>query len=131
MALELFMVGLIVQDMKASVEFYRHVGLEIPPGSEEHPAVEIKMTGMSLLLHARPTDFDAHYGEHVNVAAGTTGTYPQFLEFNLRERSAVEATYARLVGLGYRSYREPYEASFGPLFAMVYDPDGNLVLLSA
>jgi predicted lactoylglutathione lyase len=131
MALELFMVGLIVRDMKASVEFYRHVGLEIPQGSEEHPAVEIKMTGMSLLLHARPTDFDAQYGERANLAAGTTGSYPQFLEFSLRERSAVEATYARLVGLGYRGYREPYQTSFGPLFAMIYDPDGNLVLLSA
>jgi catechol 2,3-dioxygenase-like lactoylglutathione lyase family enzyme len=131
MALELFMVILIVRDMPASVGFYRALGLDLPAGSEEQPAVEVKMAGMSLLLTTRPRGFDEHYGERADLPTGATGSYPQVLEFNLTERSAVEAMYAKLTSLGYRAYRAPYETSFGPLFAMVYDPDGNMVLLSA
>ena len=43
----------------------------------------------------------------------------------------MEAKYKELTGFGYQSHRDPYETSFEMYFAMVYDPDGNTILLSA
>nr|MBA2712924.1 glyoxalase [Rubrobacteraceae bacterium] len=40
MPLQLSMVGLVVEDMAASLAFYRRLGLEIPEGSEEKPFVQ-------------------------------------------------------------------------------------------
>ena len=59
MALELFMVGLIVQEMDKSLEFYRRLGLEIPEGSEQMTHVEIKMgSGLTFFLDSRPKRWD-------------------------------------------------------------------------
>jgi len=41
--LELYMIGLIVQDMRKSLEFYRQLGLAISERSEEQTHVEVKM----------------------------------------------------------------------------------------
>jgi hypothetical protein len=57
--------------------------------------------------------------------------YPTILEFYLNEQATLIAKYNELVGFGYQGYREPYETSFGMYFAMVKDPDGNTILLSA
>jgi len=43
----------------------------------------------------------------------------------------VEAKYAELTACGYQGYRAPFETSFRAYFAMVNDPDGNTILLSA
>ncbi len=54
------------------------------------------------------------------------------LESNLKEQAAVDATYAKLTGFGYQSYHAPFfSPSTGAYFAMVNDPDGNMVVLSA
>lgn len=45
MALQLPMVGLVVQDMGKSLEFYRRLGLAIPEGSAEHSHFELKTEG--------------------------------------------------------------------------------------
>jgi hypothetical protein len=52
-------------------------------------------------------------------------------EFFLKERAAVDAKYAELTDSGYQSYRAPFVTTFGMYFAMINDPDGNVVLLSA
>jgi hypothetical protein len=43
MPLELYMLGLIVQDMPKALTFYRRLGLAVPEGSEQQSHVEIKM----------------------------------------------------------------------------------------
>jgi catechol 2,3-dioxygenase-like lactoylglutathione lyase family enzyme len=132
MALELYMVGLIVRDMRAAVTFYRHLGLAIPEGGEEQKFVEIKMTGMSLFLDATASVWDPGYVSSQDALLATqVGKHGHLLEFNLRERDAVDAMYAKLTNLGYRSHRAPYEVSSEAYFALVFDPDGNMALLSA
>jgi len=49
----------------------------------------------------------------------------------LKERAAVDAKYSELTGFGYQSYHAPFVSSIGMYFAMVNDPDGNTILLSA
>lgn len=119
MALELFMLGLITPDLGKSLEFYRRLGLALPEGGQEQPHVEVKMKGgLTFFLNA-PGVVEISDSPRV------------VLEFYLKERAAVEAKYAELTGFGYQSYHAPFASSIGTYFAMINDPDGNIVVLSA
>jgi uncharacterized glyoxalase superfamily protein PhnB len=131
MALELFMIGVIVQDMPAAVTFYRRLGVALPEGSEAKSHVEVKMSGMTFFLDSKPTAWDAQFDMQSTPARNAAGHYPLVLEFYLKEQATLEAKYAELVNFGYEGFRAPYPTSFGLYFAMVKDPDGNTVLLSA
>lgn len=132
MPLELYMLGLIVQDMSKALEFYRRLGLAVPDASEAKTHVEVKMSnGMTLFLDSRPSLWDpAFVREDDPERRDAPGSYPVILEFYLKTRAAVAATYNELTGFGYHGYRPPYATSFGMYFAMIKDPDGNTILLS-
>ena len=132
MALELYMIGLIAQDMGKSLQFYRRLGLDIPEGSEEQTHVQVKMgSGLTFFLDSRPSRWDPSFvrGDDPGQVEASNN-YPLVLEFYLKNQRAVEAKYRELTGFGYQGYRAPYETSFGMCFAMVKDPDGNTILLS-
>jgi predicted lactoylglutathione lyase len=133
MALELYMIGLVVQDMARSLEFYRRLGLAIPEGSEQQSHVQIKMSsGLTFFLDSNPTRWDPGFAKPREPGrADTSDSYSSVLEFYLKERATLEAKFAELTELGYQGYREPYETAFGMYFAMIKDPDGNTILLSA
>jgi len=118
MALELYMLGLVAQDMEKSLEFYRRLGLAIPEGSEGQPHVEVKMKGELTFFLNAPGRVEISDSPRV------------ILEFYLKERAAVDAKYSELTGFGYQSYHAPFVSSIGMYFAMVNDPDGNTILLS-
>lgn len=119
MALELYMVGLIARDIEKSVEFYRQLGLDLPEGSERETHIEVKMgRDLTFFLNAPGR-------------AGISESPHVVLEFYLKNRSAVDAKHFEMTGLGYRNYHSPFETAYGMYFAMVNDPDGNIVLLSA
>jgi catechol 2,3-dioxygenase-like lactoylglutathione lyase family enzyme len=119
MALELYMVGLATQHLDQSLAFYRRLGLAIPDGSEGQPHVEVKMSGgLTFFLNAK--------GQ-----AGIADSPQLILEFYVKERAVVESKYAELTGFGYQSYRAPFVSPIGMYFAMVTDPDGHIILLSA
>jgi len=132
MALDLYMLGLIVADMAKALEFYRRLGLEIPDGSEKRSHVEIKMgNGLTFFLDSRPDRWDPDFVKR--SAAGddqSDAGYRSVLEFYLSTQAAVAAKYAELTALGYQGQRAPYATAFGMCFAMIKDPDGNTILLS-
>lgn len=132
MALELYMLGLVVQDMSKSVEFYRRLGLAIPEGSEAKTHVEVKMgSGLTFFLDSRPLRWDPWFVSKDDPGRmEAADSYHALLEFYLKTQNAVDAKYAELIGFGYQSHRAPYNTSFGMHFAMVKDPDGNVILLS-
>ena len=134
MVLELYMLGLIVQDMGKSLEFYRRLGIAIPEGSEGKTHVEVKMgSGLTFFLDSRPTRWDSRFvrkDEPGRMEAVTTDSYRSVLEFYLKTRDAVDAKYSELIGFGYQSCRAPYETAIGMYFALINDPDGNTILLS-
>lgn len=132
MTLNLYMLGLIVADMSKSLEFYRRLGLEIPPVSERSTHVEIKMgNGLTFFLDSRPTRWDPDFVDTPRATmADTSAGYSSILEFYLETEAAVQAKYAELTGAGYHGQRAPYATSFGMCFAMIKDPDGNTILLS-
>jgi predicted lactoylglutathione lyase len=120
MALELYMVGLVAQDLDASLEFYRRLGVAIPEDSEGQQHVEVKMGGGLTFFLDAPRKERASNSPRV------------ILEFYLPSRDAVDAKYAAMAEFGYQTYRAPYfNTQFAMYFAMINDPDGNTVLLSA
>jgi catechol 2,3-dioxygenase-like lactoylglutathione lyase family enzyme len=126
MARELYMVGLTVSDMDRSIAFYRRLGIALPESGYNPHHIEAKMNGgLTFFLDDRPV----HRGDPAEAAE--KGTYRVLLEFYLDSPAAVEAQYNELIGLGYHSYRAPFVTSFGMVFALVDDPDGNTILFSA
>lgn len=123
---QLKMVGLVVEDMARSLGFYRKVGLEIPEGAEEQPHVEVEIGGGVVLFWD-----SAFVGAYDPDREKPEGGYRILPEFFLEGEEAVDAKYRELTGLGYRGHRAPFTTPFASRLAMVDDPDGNTVLLSA
>jgi predicted lactoylglutathione lyase len=132
MALELYMLGLVVQNMGKSLEFYRRLGLAIPEGSEEQTHVEVKMgSGLTFFLDSNPSRWDPKFDSRNDPGPmKASDGYSSLLEFYVKTRDAVDTKYTELTGFGYQSRRAPYKTSFGMYFAMITDPDGNTILLS-
>jgi hypothetical protein len=87
---------------------------------------------MSLFLDASASTWDPDYVSSPDaLVASEVGKHGHLLEFNLLERRAVDDMYAKLMRLGYRSHRAPCEVTPETNFALVFDPDGNMILLSA
>ena len=126
MALELYMVGVIVEDMGKALEFYRRLGVAIPDGSEDKQHVEVKMSGLTFFISTKQAN--ARWDP---ARTDASGGYRIILEFYLETREAVDAKHAELTGFGYQSHLAPYVTPFNAYFAMVNDPDGNTILLSA
>jgi predicted lactoylglutathione lyase len=120
------MVGVIVEDMAKSVEFYRRLGVEIPEGSENQQYIEVKMSGLTFFLSTKK--MNARWDP---ARTDASGGYRIILEFYLKTREEVDAKYAELMGFGYNGHYAPYEVNPELYFAFIDDPDGNTILLSA
>lgn len=126
--LQLYMVGLIVDDMRASLDFYRRLGVDVPDDTDS-THVEIEMAGgMMLFLDSNPSRWDPEFKP--STGPGEAGAYRTVLEFYLETESKVEAKFDELVANGFDGFRSPYPTGFGMTFAFVSDPDGNSILLS-
>jgi catechol 2,3-dioxygenase-like lactoylglutathione lyase family enzyme len=109
------MVGIMVEDMERSLSFYRKLGLEVPEGAEEQGHVEVEIGGGVVLF------WDAVFAETYDPDREKPGDgYRIFPEFCVGDREA-----------GGHGYRAPFETHFGGYMALVDDPDGNTVLLTA
>ena len=126
MALELYMVGVIVSDMGRAVQFYRRLGVAIAEGSEQQEHVEVKMGELTFFLSTKSAN--ARWDPAVRDPAGG---YRIILEFYLETREALDAKYAEMTDFGYEAHCAPYDVTSDLRFAMVDDPDGNTILLSA
>lgn len=126
MSAQLKMVGLMVGDMARSLAFYCRPGLEIPEGTEEREHVEIEIGGGMVPF------WDAVFaGSYDPDRDEPKGGYRVLLEFFVGSERDVDARYGELVAEGHRGHKAPFETHFGAHMAMVDDPDGNTILLTA
>lgn len=121
-------VGVIVDDLPKTLEFYRKVGLEFPPSSESEGG------------HVEPTNTDG-----VRIMFDTVEEIQKFapewkasagngrfsLAFLCASPAEVDSIYAELTGLGYHGEKEPWDAFWGQRYAVLHDPSGNEVDLFA
>jgi catechol 2,3-dioxygenase-like lactoylglutathione lyase family enzyme len=126
MAVKFSQVGIATKDMAASLGFYRLLGLAVPEGQESEPHVDLAFGEVRLawdtveVLEGVYGGWDAHpTGHRIELA------------FDCETRDGVDAVYARMTGAGHRGHRAPWDAVWGQRYAIVEDPDGNLVSLFA
>jgi uncharacterized glyoxalase superfamily protein PhnB len=128
MATQLVMVGIVVANMTKSLEFYRRLGVSAPQGDAGGaPHVEIKMDN-GLVFFLDTAEFARFYDpDRLTPSGGSRVT----LEFLLGSPEEVDAKYTNMAIYGYTGHRPPFDTPFGARFAMVDDPDGNTILISA
>ncbi|HTN78058.1 MAG TPA: VOC family protein [Acidimicrobiales bacterium] len=119
---DLRMLNLIVNDTAASADFYRRLGVTLPPlneGSNMH--VQLSMpSGFSLELDTAESAQIWHAGwrSDPNSTSIVVG-------FFFDSREAVDECYAELTAAGYEGRQPPFDAFWGARWAIVADPDGN------
>lgn len=126
MPIQLAMVGVVVTDMRRSLEFYRRLGLEIGEGEEAKPFVMHRMaSGVTIF-------FDTVFfpSNDPDRRPAPRGSYNVALEFYAGTREAVDELYERLIEYGYAGRKAPWKSP-GPYAAIVEDPDGNPILITA
>ena len=121
---KLVQLNLLVEDMAASLDFYRRLGVGTPD-EEGGPHVELSLPGeLGLELDTADSARLWHAGFRAHPASGRV-----VIGFSLPSRDAVDATYAELTAAGYQGRQQPFDAFWGGRYAIVADPSGNDVAL--
>jgi catechol 2,3-dioxygenase-like lactoylglutathione lyase family enzyme len=126
MPIELAMIGIVVNDMATSLTFYRRLGLDIPAEDDAQRFVMHRTkSGVTIFFDTVfvPTN-------DLSRRQSPRGNYNILLEFYAGTREAVDTKYAELTGFGYVGRHDPWKSS-GPYAALVEDPDGNTILITA
>jgi catechol 2,3-dioxygenase-like lactoylglutathione lyase family enzyme len=116
-------VHLFVRDMAASLAFYRRLGLKFRDGSESEVHVALELAGgfeLSFGTLALTRSYDPGFRE-------PGGGSPNSLQFEVAERRDVDRIYAELTSAGYAGHPAPHDAFWGARYAVVDDPDANVV----
>jgi len=125
---ELDQLNLVVDDIAATVAFYRLLGLEIPDdsiwrsGEGAHCSVRFA-SGFDL-------DFDSPAlarAYNKGWSQGDAGSGRVLISFRTATRDAVDSLFAKLTSAGHAPSQPPYDAFWGSRYAIVRDPDGNPV----
>lgn len=127
MTLKLGFIGIVTQDMAASLAFYRTLGVPIAEGLDDAPHVDARLDdGTTVAWDTVETirGFDAGY-------VSPTGGHHIALAFDKGSAAAVDAAFAELTAAGYTAHVEPWDAHWGQRYATVLDPDGNSIDLFA
>ena len=126
MEVRLDLVGIVTRDMRASLAFYRRLGLDVPEGPEDAPHAEARTPGGLRVAWDAVELVEGIYPDY----AAPSGGHRISLAFLLPDPAAVDEKYAELAALGHGS-KEPWDAPWGQRYAVVTDPDGNHVDLFA
>lgn len=120
-------IGLVVQEMNASLAFYRRLGLEIPEGADSDGHVEAPLGG-GLRLAWDTVEVIRSFDPDWSPPSGSARVG---LAFAFASPAEVDAKYRELTEAGYEARKEPWDAFWGHRYAIVHDPDGNSVELFA
>ena len=120
------LVGIIVQDMAASLAFYRRLGFDIPPEADSEGHVEAMAAGLRIAWDTVEVveSFDPDWTRPV-------GGHKVGIAFLCDSAAEVDEVHAGLIADGYQSYKQPWDAFWGQRYAVIRDPDGNPVDLFA
>ena len=120
-------IGVIVEDLKAAVVFYRKLGLNFPePGPEEGHVEAEGPGGIRIML-----DSESMINSFMPNWVAPTGGHRVGLAFLCDSAAEVDQVFAELVAGGAGVKIEPFDAFWGQRYATVLDPSGNPVDLFA
>ena len=121
-------VGVVVSDLKRSVEFYRLLGVPFEPGMEEseHGHAEAELDGgFRLMLDTEATIREFDPGWRRGDGAPVT------LAFRCPSPLEVDQLYEQALRAGGRGHKAPWDAFWGQRYAQLRDPDDNSIDLYA
>jgi uncharacterized glyoxalase superfamily protein PhnB len=119
-------LGIVAQDIPASVSFYRELGVEVadPESADDHHEATLP-NGLRLMWDTveMMRKLDPEWQEPQGHAMA--------LAFECDSPDDVNATYAHVTQAGFQGKTEPFDAFWGQRYATLLDPDGNAVDLFA
>lgn len=124
MTVRMNVIGLVVADLPATLEFYRRLGLEFGEQAGDGHIEAALPGGMRLTLDTEEVVRSFH-----PTWQGQPGRIGFAVECD--DPAGVDKLFAELTGAGYRGELEPFDAFWGQRYATVLDPDGNGVDLYA
>jgi uncharacterized glyoxalase superfamily protein PhnB len=119
-------VGIVVRDMATALRFYRLLGPDIPASADSEPHSE----------YVTPGGFRLAW-DTLDMMKGVYPGWPEpvghrmTIAFKCASPAEVDSLYQRVVQSSYQGYKAPWDAFWGQRYAVVVDPDGNLVDLFA
>jgi catechol 2,3-dioxygenase-like lactoylglutathione lyase family enzyme len=118
-------IGFVVDDLDATLRFYRALGLTIPERRGGHVEATLP-SGMRIMWDTRDvvTSFDAAW-------TPPSGGHRAALAFRCTDPNEVDAVYAAMTAEGFIGHLAPWDAEWGQRYATLHDPDGNPVDLYA
>ena len=117
-------IGIVSKDLRASVAFYRLLGVAFPDPDGDHLEATLP-NGLRLMLDdlklikTLDKEWTEPKGHRMNLA------------FVCASPAEVDALHAKVTAAGYASKTAPWDAFWGQRYAQVVDPDGNVVDLFA
>ena len=121
---ELNAIGIVASNLRASIAFYRLLGVPFPEDGEGHIEAALP-NGLRLMLDAedvvksfRP-DWTRERGNQVALA------------FECASPVEVDELYEQVTAAGFVGEKEPWDAFWGQRYAQLADPDGVPVDLFA
>lgn len=121
---ELNAIGIVSSNLRASIAFYRLLGVDFPEDGEGHIETTLR-NGLRLMLDAedvvksfRP-DWTRETGNQLALA------------FECASPAEVDERYEQVTAAGFVGEKEPWDAFWGQRYAQLSDPDGVPVDLFA
>lgn len=118
---DLLGVYLFVRDLETTLAFYELIGLTVVRVSPVFARATLPNgTAIEFGCADLTRSYDPHWVEPAGPGTNT-------INFQLESRAAVDATYEALVAAGYTGHLPPCDPLWQARFAIVDDPDGNVV----
>lgn len=125
--LQLSSLNLVVQDLDATADFYRLLGVEIADENIWRTStgahhLDLKLPGGFGLDFDSPAlakVYNAGFREQPRTGGGVV------IGFRVESRETVDEKYSLLTNAGYQGAQAPYDTFWGARYAIVEDPDGN------
>ncbi|CAM3703328.1 VOC family protein [Erysipelothrix urinaevulpis] len=120
--MKLDMIGIIVENMEASLQFYKTLGFEVSDVAMEN-YVELVSENIRISLNTK------------EMISGVYGFEPQLtgerieLAFLCDSTDELELKVKAIKDSGYKVFKEPWNAVWGQYYAIVLDADGNYISL--
>jgi uncharacterized glyoxalase superfamily protein PhnB len=118
-------IGIVARDMAESIRFYRLLGIDVPETPEEGHVEASLPNGVRLMFDSEEVM------RSFNEGWSFRGGNQIGLAFECGSPAEVDETYAQVVGAGFESEKEPWDAFWGQRYAVLLDPSGVEVSLYA
>ena len=121
---ELNAIGIVASNLRASIAFYRLLGVDFPEDGEGHIEATLP-SGTRFMLDSEEvvTSFRPDWTREVGN---------QFaLAFECASPAVVDELYEQVTAAGFVGEKEPWDAFWGQRYAQLSDPDGVPVDLFA